>query len=316
MPNNKLYFFQVSLKKNIPIIEKNYLNLKIFYKNFSLTIICKDKELIFFKKLTCYPEIKIIKESFFIELDDFKRVFNTYCNDKFFLKKNEWRTSWYYQQVIKISYIFYFFNKNIGKKLILWEADTFILNKIEFFNKNQSNVFGTLFEFNKKYFQTLLYIFKKLPRYYLSGTCQFNSISRSDFIILKKELKKFFKKRHKNSIWISHLVGKAVYSAHKNYFVSLFSEQDLLTINRLLSNNVKQKTVLYFRSNLKGVLNNIQILILKKLGFVHLTYDHFNKVVGRKVNNLRFLFEVFKLIFIYLYKYIFNLFIYRISKLF
>jgi hypothetical protein len=316
VPNNKLYFFQVSLKKNIPIIEKNYLNLKIFYKNFSLTVICKDEELIFFKKLSCYPEIKLIKESFFIELNTFKKIFNKYCNNKIFLQNNNWRTSWYYQQVIKISYVFYFFEKNIGEKLILWEADTLILNKIEFFNKNQSNVFGTLFEFNKKYFQTLLYIFKKLPKYYLSGTCQFNSISKSDFIILKKELKKFFKKQHKNSIWISHLVGKAVFSAHKNYFVSLFSEQDLLTINRLLSNNARQKTVLYFRSNLKGVLNNMQILILKKLGFVHLTYDHFNKVVGRKVNNLRFLFEIFKLIFIYLFKYIFNLFIYRISKLF
>jgi hypothetical protein len=315
MPNNRLNFFQVSLKQNIPIIEKNYLNLKKFYKNFSLTIICKDEELFFFKKLSCYPEIKFVKESFFIQLSDFKKIFNKYCKNKNFLQKNEWRTSWYYQQVIKISYIFHFFDKKIGEKLVLWEADTLILNKIEFFNKKHSNVFGTLFEFNNKYFQTLLYIFRKLPKYYLSGTCQFNSISKSDFIILKKELKKFFKKHKKNSIWISHLVGKAVYSAHKNYFVSLFSEQDLLTINRLLSNNAKQKTVLYFRSNLKGVLNNMQILILKKLGFVHLTYDHFNKVVDRKVNNLRFLVEVFKLIFIYLYKYIFNLFIYRINKL-
>ena len=195
MQNNKLYFFQVSLKKNIPVIEKNYFNLKKFYKDFSLTIICKDEELIYFKRLTYYPEIKIIKENFFIKLTTFKKIFNKYCNNKFFLKKNNWRTSWYYQQVIKISYIFYFFNKKIGKKLILWEADTLILNKIEFFNKNQSNVFGTLFEFNKKYFQTLLFIFKKLPRHYLSGTCQFNSISKSDSFFLKKKLNNFVKKK-------------------------------------------------------------------------------------------------------------------------
>lgn len=314
MQNNKLYFFQVSLKKNIPVIEKNYFNLKKFYKDFSLTIICKDEELIYFKRLTYYPEIKIIKENFFIKLTTFKKIFNKYCNNKFFLKKNNWRTSWYYQQVIKISYIFYFFNKKIGKKLILWEADTLILNKIEFFNKNQSNVFGTLFEFNKKYFQTLLFIFKKLPRHYLSGTCQFNSISKSDSFFLKKKLNNFVKKKNKNSIWLSHLVGKAVFSVHENYFVSLFSEQDLLTINRLLSNNSKQKTVLYFRSNLKGILNNRQILILKKLGFAHLTYDHYNKVVGRTVSNIRFLVEVIKLFLIYFFKYTFNLFICRINK--
>jgi hypothetical protein len=303
MLRNRLNFFQVSLKKNIPIIEKNYLNLKKFYKNFSLTIICKDEELYFFKKLSCYPEIKFIKESFFIKLSDFKKIFNKHCKNKNFLEKNEWRTSWYYQQVIKISYIFHFFNKSIRNKLILWEADTLILNNIEFFNKNQSNVFGSLFEFNKKYFQTLLFIFKKLPKNYLSGTCQFNSISKSDFIILKKELKKFFIKKHNNPTWISHLVGKAVFSAHNNYFVSLFSEQDLLTVNRLLYNNSKQKPVLYFRSNMKGELSNIQILILKKLGFVHLTYDHYDKVAGKKINNLRFLCEVFKLMLIYFPKY-------------
>jgi hypothetical protein len=312
--NNKLYFFQVSLKKNIPVIEKNYFNLKKFYKDFSLTIICKDEELYCFKRLSYYPEIKLIKESFFIKLNTFKKIFYKYCNNKIFLKKNNWRTSWYYQQVIKISYIFHFFNKNNGEKLVLWEADTLILNKIEFFNKNHSNVFGTLFEFNKKYFETLLFIFKKLPKYYLSGTCQFNSISKIDFIFLKQELTRFLITKKKKSIWISHLVGKAVFSAHKNYFVSLFSEQDLLTINRLLSNNSRQKTVLYFRSNLKGVLNNIQILILKKLGFVHLTYDHYNKVSGRTVSNLRFLFEVTKLSLIYFVKYTFNLFIYRINK--
>lgn len=306
MQNNKLYFFQVSLKKNIPVIEKNYFNFKKFYKDFSLTIICKDEELIYFKRLTYYPEIKIIKENFFIKLTTFKKIFYKYCNNKIFLNKNNWRTSWYYQQVIKISYIFHFFNKNIGEKLILWEADTLILNKIEFFNKNQSNVFGTLFEFNKKYFQTLLFIFNRLPKYYLSGTCQFNSISKSDFLFLKKELNKFVKRKKKNSIWLSHLVGNAVFSVHDNYFVSLFSEQDLLTINRLLYKNSKQKTVLYFRSNLKGLLNNIQILILKKLGFIHLTYDHYNKIVGRKVNNLKFLFEVFRLLLIYFTKYIFN----------
>jgi hypothetical protein len=304
--NNKLYFFQVSLKKNIPLIEKNYFNLKKFYKDFTLTIVCKGEELSYFKRLSCYPEIKLIKESFFIELNTFKKIFNKYCDNEIFLKKNNWRASWYYQQVIKISYVFYFFKKNIGEKLILWDADTLILNKIEFFNKNQSNVFGTLFEFNDKYFQTLLFIFKKLPKHYLSGTCQFNSIFKTDFIFLKKELKRFILKKKKNSIWISHMVGKAVFSVHKNYFVSLFSEQDLLTINRLLCNNSKQKTVLYFRSNLKGVLSGTQILILKKLGFVHLTYDHYNKVAGRKINTLRFLFEVLKLMLIYFTKYNYN----------
>ncbi len=306
MLNNKLFFFQVSLKKNIPVIEKNYFYLKKFYKNFSLTIICKDEELNYFKKLSCYPEIKVIKESFFIKLKHFKKIFINYCSSKTFVKKNNWRVGWYYQQVIKISYIFFFYNKNVGKKLIEWDADSVILNKVEFFSRNESNVFATLFEFNKKYFDTILFIFKKLPKNYLSGTCQFNSISKKDFFNLEDRLKKFVVKKYSDAQWISHILGKAIFSVHKNYFVSLFSEQDLLTINRLLSGNIKQRAVLYFRSNLKGVLSDFQIQILKKLGFVHLTYDHYDKARGNKVNNLRFLFEVLKLILIYFVKYIYN----------
>ena len=307
MLNNKLFFFQVSLKKNIPVIERNYLNLKKFYADFSLTIICKDKELNSFNKLSQYPEIKIIKESFFIELQDFKKIFNNYCTNKSFIRENNWRISWYYQQALKISYIFFFFKKNIGNKLIEWDADSIILNKIEFFKNNKSNVFGTLFEFNKKYFDTILFIFKKLPKYYLSGTCQFNSISKKDFFLLENRLEQFIKKKNKKGEWISHLLGKAIFSVHKSYFVSLFSEQDLLTINRLLSGNVKQRAVLYFRSNLKGVLSDMQIEFLKKLGFVHLTYDHYDKVKAKKVNNLRLLFEALKLILIYSVRYIYNI---------
>ena len=307
MQNNKLYFFQVSLKKNIPVIEKNYFNLKKFYKYFSLTIICKDEELIYFKRLSYYPEIKLIKESFFIELNDFKKIFNKYCGDKTFLRNNNWRVSWYYQQALKIYYIFFFFNKNIGKKLIEWDADYIILKKIEFFKRNESNAFATLFEFNKKYFDTILFIFKKLPKYYLSGTCQFNSISKKDFFFLEDRFNKFLKKKYERSEWISHLLGKAIFSVHQSYFVSLFSEQDLLTINRLLSGEIKQRTVLYFRSNLKGVLSDIQSKILKKFGFAHLTYDHYDKVRGKKVNNIRFLLEVLKLIIIYYVKYIYNI---------
>jgi hypothetical protein len=307
VPNEKLYFFQVSLKKNVPVIEKNYFNIKKFYKDFSLTIIYKDDELSYFKRLSCYPEIKLIKESFFIELNDFKKIFYKYCDNKIFFKKNKWRTSWYYQQVLKISYIFFFYKNNIGNKLVEWDADSIILNKIDFFKGNKSNVFGTLFEFNTKYFDTILFIFKKLPKYYLSGTCQFNSISKKDFFLLEDRLEKFIKKKYETSKWISHLIGKAIFSAHKNYFVSLFSEQDLLTINRLLSGNPKQRTILYFRSNLKGVLSNAQTVLLKKIGFVHLTYDHFNKVRNNRVNNLRFIFEVLKLVLIYSIKYIYNI---------
>ena len=45
-------------------------------------------------------------------------------------KKFTLRLKWYYQQILKIIFIFKFIEKN--KNLIIWDADTIILKKIDF----------------------------------------------------------------------------------------------------------------------------------------------------------------------------------------
>jgi hypothetical protein len=313
---SKIYFFQVSLKENIPIIKKNYLNLKKFYKKFSIVIICPDKEIQTFKEALNFSEITFIKESFFIKLTDFKNIFNSYCKNKRFLKKNNLRISWYYQQVLKICFIFYFFeNKRSGveskyKKLVLWDADSIILDKIEFFIKNRSQIFCCLFQIHRNYFKTLFYIFKKLPNFYYSGICQFNSISRKDFIILNSVLNSFLLKKFSTPIWITKIMASSVFSTHKTYSTSLFSEYELLTISKLLYEFKKQIPVLYFRSYLGGALNSMQIGILKILGFKHLTYDFYNKIHDKRVNVIRFLIKVFKFKLYYFFKYYWHTFCY------
>jgi hypothetical protein len=305
---NKIHFFQVSLKENIPIIDKNYSNIKKFYNNFSLTIICKDKEYLLFKKSFFHPEINIIRESRLIKFNVFKNIFYTYCRQKIFFKKNQWRTGWYYQQVLKICYVFFFFNKFKSNKLVLWDADTIMLEKINFFNENNSILYGTFFEFNKKYFKTLFFFFKKLPSNFLSGTCQFHAISNSDFLFLKSSVVNFLKHKNVDSKSIAHMFGRAVFHAHKKYFVSLISEQDLLTISKLLYSQEKQKPILYFRTRLNGLLDNSQICLLKKMKFSHLTYEKYAKASKIKLNYMRFFYLLikFKLIFSiknFLYRY-------------
>jgi hypothetical protein len=290
----KINFFQVSLKENIPIIDKNYSNLKKFYHDFSLTIICKDKEYLLFKKFFIYPEINIIRESSLIKFNVFKNIFYNYCHQRTFYEKNQWRTGWYYQQVLKICYIFFFFSKSKRNKLILWDADTIMLKKINFFDKNNSILYGTFFEFNKKYFKTLFFFFKKLPINFLSGTCQFHAISNRDFLFLKSSVFNFLKCKNVDSKSIAHMFGRAVFHAHKKYFVSLISEQDLLTINKLLYSHEKQKPILYFRTRLNGILDNYQIYLLKKMKFSHLTYEKYRKASTINFNYIRFFYLLIK----------------------
>ena len=53
---------QVSLKGNIPTINENISQFKIFYPNFKLFIICPKKEKKFFEKSIKYDRCKIINE--------------------------------------------------------------------------------------------------------------------------------------------------------------------------------------------------------------------------------------------------------------
>ena len=51
------------------------------------------------------------------------------------------RLKWYYQQILKISFAVNFTQKN-NENLIIWDADTIILKKIEFFKNNKSIKYG------------------------------------------------------------------------------------------------------------------------------------------------------------------------------
>ena len=63
------------------------------------------------------------------------------------------RLQWYYQQILKISFVLKFItNKN--EKIIIWDADTILLKKINFFKQNISIKYGTINEFHKEYFLT------------------------------------------------------------------------------------------------------------------------------------------------------------------
>ena len=294
MNNDTINICQVSLARDISLVEDNYKNFLKFYKNLKFYIICPEKDVPLFHKNFNFKNCNIINEKEILSLSNFRNFFNELSNNLIYKDYFEQRLNWYYQQVLKISYIINFIEKN-NEKIIIWDADTIILKKIEFFNKDKSNNYGTLFEFHRAYFSTVKRIFDILPSIFISSLTQFISISLKDNDILKKRLNNFMEKKSMNtSEWISKIVLKAVFDEHQIFNGSMFSEYELIGISKILNNDDKQKPLFTLRSGLDGKLSNFQKIFCKFFNIYHVTYEHshpnkFSKgMLNRQQNNIRF----------------------------
>ena len=265
---------QVSLKRDIPLILKNYLNFKKFYKQITIYVICPSKELFFFKDGLNYKEFQIIPEDHIISLNNFEKIFLQCSGEINYKSEFKSRLNWYYQQILKLSFMFNFFNEK-RKNLIIWDADTIILKKISFFEKDKSINYGTFNEFHKQYYITNLKLLGALPQYYISFLNQFVSVTYDEILFLEKKL---FNEKNKDKsklpFKISELILKNIFSEHKIYNGSMFSEFELIGQSNYLLNNTKQKPILSLRFGLDGLLSKKQLILAKFLGFKHVTYEH------------------------------------------
>ena len=180
---------------------------------------------------------------------------------------------WYYQQVLKITFVINFVNKT-KKPIIIWDADTIILKKILFFKNNNSINYGTTSEFHKAYYKTNKNLLNNQPRYFISSLAQFISITPSEAKFLIKRLSKIKKKRKKIGEWITDIIFKSVVSAHQNYNGSMFSEYELIGQSNLLKSYKKQKLISGIREHLNGKLSIFQKNILIYLGYSYVAYEH------------------------------------------
>ena len=273
MQKKKLNICQVSLLGNVRIIKENLINFNRFYLNNFHYIICPKKEKIFFKKKIKNSNCKIIDEDTIITFKKFKKIANKHLKKKSYFKKIQYRLKWYYQQVLKITFIINFVNKT-KKPIIIWDADTIILKKILFFKKNNSINYGTTSEFHKAYYKTNKILLNNQPRYFISSLAQFISITPSEAKFLTKKLSKIKKKRKKIGEWITDVIFKSVVSAHQNYNGSMFSEYELIGQSNLLKSYKKQKLISGIRDHLNGKLSIFQKNILIYLGYSYVAYEH------------------------------------------
>jgi len=274
MKDDILNICQVSLSRDIPIIKSNYNNFSKIYENLKFYIICQSKDVSLFKKKLPNTNIYILNEEEILSFDKFKKIFLELSKDINYKVEFEERLSWYYQQMLKISFVIDFVEKK-KDKIVIWDADTVILRKIKFFNNGSSNSFGTLFEFHKAYYATVRKIFGTLPSYFISSLIQFIPISIEDVEILKERFRNYNNRNFTRiSEWISNIIFNSIFQEHEIYNGSMFSEYETIGLSNIIGNKKIQSPIFALRFGLDGILTETQKIISKFLGVYHVTYEH------------------------------------------
>ena len=316
MRNFNLNICQVSLSRDIPIILENIKSFeKIYNKNLRFYIICPNKQINEFRKKLNFKNVKIVDEDRIISSKKFTKIFKKLSKNILYKKKFQKRLSWYYQQILKIIFVVNFILKN-NQNMIIWDADTVILKKIDFFHKNQSLNYGNFFEFNENYYLTNKKILKEQPRYHISFLNQFISMTQKEckYLLLNSLNMKSIDKNFSEKI--SKLILKKIFETHKKYYGSLFSEYELIGQSNYLFNRRKQKPLLFLRLNLDGRLSKCQQTVSKILNYKHVTYEHMHQgkknigMLSRKQSNLGLMKIVTKNYLTFYIKSIFHFFNY------
>ena len=319
---DKLNLCQVSLKGNIPIIIENHRKLKLFYKDFNIFIICPKKDLNLFKKKLKYSEFTIISEDQILSFSKFQKIFYKLSKKYKFKTLFKKRLSWYYQQILKLAFVFYFLKKN-NKRIILWDADTVITKKINFFSGDFSSKFGTFTEFHKSYFEINKVLLGQIPKYFISSVVQFGSITSFESKILMKKLKIKGNKINEIANNLSTLIMREIFLMDASYNGSLFSEYELIGNFKILIKPEKQNMIASLRKGLKGILSSKQLYFLNLLNITNVTYEHTHKntnsmgMLKRRVSWYDFIIVVFKTKLKFYYNLIKHnvLFIFNIDKM-
>jgi len=276
MKNNELSSLnicQVALAVDLPIIKENIKEFNKYYSNIKFFIVCPSKELKVFSKLKS-NKIFIIKEESIISYKKFYKIVKHNLQKSNYNKIIQNRLRWYYQQVLKISFVINFYLKN-KKNIIIWDADTIILRKIIFFKNNISVKYGITKYFHRAYYLTNKEIFGYYPDYFLSFLMQFIAISKSENNFLILNLDKYIRKsRMQVGEWITKIVMKSFVSAHKIYNGSMFSEYEMIGFSNIFYKYTNQKIIKGFRDHLNGKLSFFQKVILRFFDYKFIAYEH------------------------------------------
>lgn len=273
MIDKRLNICQVSMAGNIPTIKENSKNFKKFFKETNFFIICPSNEINEFKEKLNSSNYNIIDENTLITFEEFKNISNNFFKSNEFYNEIQDRLKWYYQQILKISFLLNFILEK-KEPILMWDADTIILKPFNFFKKDFTIKYGTTFEFHRSYFETNKIILGKLPEYFIASTNQFIGLTPSEGKFLIKKFENLRVKNTNLSSWITEIIIDSISKSHKTYNGSMFSEQELIGQSNLLFSYENQKLIHGIRSDLNGKLTSFQTLIVKILNYNYVSYEY------------------------------------------
>lgn len=265
-------FFSVCKFDKSAYIHINNFYLNSFYKDFRYFIIIPSFEEKYFKELLIkhnLDSVQLINEEDFISFEEFKGIYSDIANIKK-LKKISKFLGWYYQQVLKLSFIF----SNPDCTNVMIDADTILLQKINFVRGKRSIVCKSEYEKNLFYKETSFEIFGEIKNPWFSSTVQLFSITKYENQILRKCLKKYLSpKSEKLGEWISKIILNSTIKCRGSIEGSFISEQDLIGTSKLIDGNTNIEKHMFMRSYVTGKLTKNQMRIASILNFKYVTYE-------------------------------------------
>ena len=279
----RVAFFSVSLADNIPTLTVAISNINRFNNYPSFTIVCPDRDVKMFEAaFKNFSNVRVESENLLISFDEFRNIAFSISNTDGLSQGSIARLSWYYQQSLKIAYLFKSHSPSLN--LVMWDADTIPLDSIEFFDNNGVILYGSKVEFHKPYFLTLNSLFASLPVSYLAFTLQFFASSYPESLYLAKKLREAYPQLEfeNESRWVARSILSSVFSTHKTLEGALFSEQELVGISSLMYRPRRQIVLKYLRGGLTGLLSDRQIKAVRFMGFRHISYENLRQISGKR----------------------------------
>mgnify|MGYP001183137236 FL=1 len=273
MKSDLMNLCQVTLGTDAEIVNENLIEFNKIYKNVKLFIVCPNKDKEIFTKTLVSKNYEIITEDELISLNEFSLIFERLSNNLTYKKEFKKRLSWYYAITLKFCFIHKFFEEN-DTNLIIWEGDTVILKKINFFKNSESMLYTCPAYFHKLYFDTCNKLLGKLPKFYSSFITMFGSMTKNEINFLFKTLNLSGINNKKFNALFSEKVLQSVFDIHQTYDNSMFADYELIGINSLNYNYKKQIPIFFLRSALDGKLTNGQKFLAKIFNVKHITYEH------------------------------------------
>lgn len=279
--NKKYVFVTVSLIENLKQVSKTVSKFYKLYDLFKYIIITpKESVTAFENAFYDIDYVEILDENKILN----KKKFDKLCGEFLKVKKDYklFRKSWYYQQMLKLSYTLNC--KNFpDKNIIIWDADTIPLKKIKFFDEqNNPILYGSKYEYHIPYFECNNIIFGEKTIYPdLSFVTQFAALNIRIREGLKEILVKYIKSINMN--FDKYYVAKAVLHSisikndEEPINGSHFSEYEFIgnyVCGTTEESKSKQKPLKFFRNYVNGNLSRIQKILLYLFDYKHITYEN------------------------------------------